>query len=272
MIEVPVRRRVRILDVGCGSGALIAYLQQTLPVLELQLEIELYGLDVIDHGVQEDGFFTRTLESLQGRAPGVDWAERLSAITIDAPWPFADGFFDMVISNQVLEHVRDHQRFFSEVERTLRLGGCSFHLFPVRESVVDGHLRIQWVLRMLNFDLLRSYIHACSRFGLGCYNRRSGETSENYAERHADYMLQFTNYPTYRNLLQLGSAVGLRCSFRYTKEYYRLKLRSLLRCPDRRTHYREPHSAWGDFLLFHGLKSIASITLFLEKKQVYRSL
>jgi ubiquinone/menaquinone biosynthesis C-methylase UbiE len=41
----------------------------------------------------------------------------------DAPLPFADGEFDLVVCTETLEHVRDVQVLLSEVRRVLRPGG-----------------------------------------------------------------------------------------------------------------------------------------------------
>jgi SAM-dependent methyltransferase len=41
----------------------------------------------------------------------------------DAPLPFADGAFDLVLCAETAEHVRDLQLFLSEVRRVLAPGG-----------------------------------------------------------------------------------------------------------------------------------------------------
>ena len=41
----------------------------------------------------------------------------------DAPLPFADGAFDLVLAAETAEHVRDLQLFLSEVRRVLAPGG-----------------------------------------------------------------------------------------------------------------------------------------------------
>lgn len=50
------RRRVRILDVGCGNGQLINYLMKSITSLNSTIELEIYGFDVADHGVQKKDF------------------------------------------------------------------------------------------------------------------------------------------------------------------------------------------------------------------------
>lgn len=46
--------------------------------------------------------------------------------------PFRDGFFDLVFSSNVIEHLTDRQRTMEEVRRVLRLGGYAVHIVPSR--------------------------------------------------------------------------------------------------------------------------------------------
>ena len=54
--------------------------------------------------------------------------------------PFADHSFDFVFSDQVLEHVQDHERAFSEICRVMRPGGLSLHIFPAKLAPLEGHV------------------------------------------------------------------------------------------------------------------------------------
>ncbi len=57
---------------------------------------------------------------------------------------YPDGLFDLVVSNEVFEHVPDLGRTFSEIHRTLRTGGvmlATFPFLPAREaSLVKARL------------------------------------------------------------------------------------------------------------------------------------
>ena len=57
----------------------------------------------------------------QARARGIEVQEA----DLEQPWPFDDGEFDLVHSNQVIEHVRATDLFASEVRRVLRPGGVA---------------------------------------------------------------------------------------------------------------------------------------------------
>lgn len=266
------RGRVRLLDVGCGEGGLVAYLTRRLPDLVPGISLEVYGFDVRDHGVQAGGFMSRTLSSLAAAFPEIDWPARISSIAQADPWPYADGMFDVVVSNQVMEHVGNHDLAFAEMHRVLADGGYAMHLFPLKHYVWEGHLLLPFVHRITHFELQRSYIRFLSRLGLGKFGehrREFGATLDSFSERHADYMLHFTNYLSYRELLRVAKRHGLRPSFRYTKEFYVLKLRSILGRPPKTAYRRQ--GALAEWLSCMALRYVSSITLFLEKRESYRA-
>ena len=91
-------RADRALDVGCGDGRLTAELDPG----------ELTGADV--SGV--------ALGRARARLPEA----RLVELEPDAPLPFGDGEFDLVLLAETLEHVRDVQLILSEARRVLRPG------------------------------------------------------------------------------------------------------------------------------------------------------
>ena len=87
------------LDLGCGDGRLSAELKAR----------QLTAADVS----------AVALERARGRLPEA----RLVELEPDAPLPLADNSFDLVLSSETIEHVRDVQHFLSEVRRVLRPGG-----------------------------------------------------------------------------------------------------------------------------------------------------
>jgi SAM-dependent methyltransferase len=89
----------RALDLGCGDGRLTALLDAR----------ELTGADVSRVALD------RARERLAGAA--------LVELEPDAPLPFADGSFDLVLCAETAEHVRDLQLFLSEIRRVLAPGG-----------------------------------------------------------------------------------------------------------------------------------------------------
>jgi len=50
---------------------------------------------------------------------------------------FPDGAFDIVITQDVLEHVYHPDKAHQEIHRTLRPGGVAFHTFPIYKDIVQ---------------------------------------------------------------------------------------------------------------------------------------
>ena len=87
----------KILDLGCGHGFFSKYLAE---------RNEVYALDVEDFS----RFFKNTnVKFIQHDA--------------DKKLPFKDGFFDVVIANEVLEHLLNLDLVLSEIKRVLKKNG-----------------------------------------------------------------------------------------------------------------------------------------------------
>ena len=106
----------RTLDYGCGGGNNSMFL--------IKKGYGTYGVDVAPASL---GLIKANLQS---KGFDLDLAERFSLITPDSTsLPFESGFFDFVLSNQVLyylpseEHIR---RVCAELSRCLRPGGVVF--------------------------------------------------------------------------------------------------------------------------------------------------
>lgn len=278
VVNTEIRRRtraplIRILDLGCGDGRLLSYLATNLPILQPSVRFELYGLDVDDRGVQRQGFLDGARALLQERVPSEDWQGRLIGLSTTDAWPFADEYFDAIVSNQVFEHVSDHSFVLGQIARTLRTGGCSVHLFPLVHYVYEGHLHLPYVHRIRDVDVLRAYIRTLSRLGLGkfpAHRQATGISVEEFSERHADYMHYQTNYLTYGQALTLAKGARLRGSFRYTAEFYSAKVRSLLKQAPL-YEYDADRSALLDWATTGLLRYVSSVTLCLDKRDTYRT-
>ncbi|MZR32392.1 class I SAM-dependent methyltransferase [Sneathiella litorea] len=264
-------RRLRILDIGCGDGHLINYLMENIAVLNPNLNFEIFGFDVDDHGVQSEGYFVKTIEVLEERFPDIAWEDRLCVFSARDTWPYPDDFFDIVISNQVVEHVDDHNLFFSEIKRTLCPDGFSVHLFPLRHNIYESHLHLPLVHMISNHDFMVSYIKVLSKIGLGKYknhNKSKATPLNEYAKSHADFIFFFTNYLSYSEVLKLGKRHSLPGSFRYTQEFYWAKLRSIFGFKPI-YKFKKNRSAVADWFAIFLLKYVAAVTLVLNNSEDY---
>src|SRR5437016_1030857 len=106
----------RVLDDGCGIGTYVRKLSE--------IAAEVYGLDYERERVAEGA---RRL----GR-PGLvcGAGERL---------PFRDAVFDLVLSNEVIEHVQDDREAMAEMARVTRPGGRIVIFCPNRWYPVEQH-------------------------------------------------------------------------------------------------------------------------------------
>ena len=101
----------RVLDVGCGdAGVLIAFAERGAVCAGIELDEKSLARGRVraeEHGVDVD---------------------LRSGVAESLPWE--DGSFELVILDNVLEHVRDRERTLLEIQRVLRPGGLLYLVTP----------------------------------------------------------------------------------------------------------------------------------------------
>lgn len=256
---------IRILDAGCGQARLLKYLHEYLPQFNPHTTFEIFGYDISDHGVQEGSFFGEAITLLEKDFPNVNWQDRLKLIVSDDNWPFDNNFFDIVISNQVLEHVWNHNFFFNENNRVLCEEGISIHLFPVKEVIMDGHIFLPFVHKFRSWDFTYKFIYFFSSLGIGKYKKELN--IREYTEAHTDYMFFFCNYPAYKYFARIVKQNGFRLTTRFCANFYKRKLNEVLGL---KNNFIYDYSRSSSTLSFHFLKYVSSVTFILEKKETYK--
>jgi SAM-dependent methyltransferase len=139
----------RALDLGCGDGRLTAELDAG----------ELTGADVSRVALD--------------RAAVRLGAARLVELEPDAPLPFDDGAFDLVLVAETAEHVRDLQLFVSEVRRVLMPGGELALTTPASRPLVRPEHPFSPHLRRFTRRSLRAVLDELG-FDVRSLRRRSG--------------------------------------------------------------------------------------------------
>ena len=81
---------------------------------------------------------------------------------------FPDAHFDLVLSNQVLEHVTEPEAVIADMARLLKSGGILIAAFPIRSTWYEGHL---FVLRtpLATWHGSSRRLCCCSSSRLGLY-------------------------------------------------------------------------------------------------------
>jgi SAM-dependent methyltransferase len=133
-------RAGRALDLGCGDGRLTALVQAD----------QVVAADVSPVA----------LERAAGRLPEA----RLVELEPDAPLPFGDLEFDLVLCLETLEHVRDVQLLLSEARRVLAPGGTLALTTPAHGRLTGLAVLLGGVER--RFDPLSPHVRFFSRRSL----------------------------------------------------------------------------------------------------------
>ena len=113
----------KALDYGCGGGEIVRG--------AVEAGIDCFGVDVFYEGgsLREAAAATGLL------------GNRIFEIK-DGRIPMDDGQFDLIMSNQVFEHVDDFAVPLAEIDRVLKPGGVFINVFPSAEVWREGHIGI----------------------------------------------------------------------------------------------------------------------------------
>jgi SAM-dependent methyltransferase len=173
-----------ILDFGCGEGwAVYQYRKQGLRA---------FGVDILnryesarklceDEGLShanEDVF--RTIEMMNYRIP------------------FDDGTFDVVVSDEVFEHVQNYQEALAEIKRVLKPGGSSLHCIPSRYHPIEGHVLVPLA------TVFQGYAYLAFWAFIGVRNAfQSGLSWKRVATLNYEYLNNCTTYLTKSEISKL---------------------------------------------------------------------
>ncbi len=260
------KTNVKLLDLGCGSGALIGYLNRIAQAQNSTLSLEIYGLEVYEHAAGKTDFELNLLNQLNEFDPETPWETRIFLISSDEQWPFKADFFDIIITNHVVEHVMNLDLFFSNIYRVLRSGGISINLFPLKSTIWEAHLRLPIVHWINNHNTRQSLIELLSKVGIGKYRNHQQKLAVShkiYAEYQSDYILFYTNYQRASFFHQMAKKHRLRSEFSYTTHFYLNKLSKLF--TNRMINYSTKFPLLGT-ISFVPFSLLSSVTLILEKE------
>lgn len=172
-----------VLDYGCGAGEVVAE--------GIREGFDTYGVDVFYDG----GSFRE-----HARNTGM-FGQRIFEMR-DGLIPFDDARFDVVVSNQVFEHIDDFTLPLREITRVLRPGGVFINLFPSIVVWREGHIGIPFAHWFGKTSIWRfPYTLALRRLGAG-YNKGSYDPSS-WAKVNLDWIDKWTFYKPKDRVLRL---------------------------------------------------------------------
>lgn len=158
----------KILDFGCGPGTLVEFLRG-------------HGLNAVG----ADPYPVRYGGWVQEK----DHLHRIE----DGHVPFDDTSFDIVVSNQVFEHIDDYTSELEEITRVLRPDGLFLALFPTLETIYEVHSGVYGAYYLKRWPgLLHAYLRVMHAFGFGLW--RNNRTNVEWADVMRDIITRECHY------------------------------------------------------------------------------
>ncbi len=168
--SIDLQNNSAILDFGCGSGKSVYDLRQQ--------GYDAYGCDIVFKS--EDNVDTSSLHE-----------KNLIRLINTEPYslPFDDNTFDLIISNQVFEHVQNYSETIKELHRILKPEGSTIHIFPSRYSPIEPHVYVPYS------SIINSYSWLYLWAFLGVRNESQSDLSvHEVANNNYKYLKNNTNY------------------------------------------------------------------------------
>ena len=118
-------RSIKILDWGCGKGELIDYLNEN--------NFNCVGVEISELKIQSN---------IPSKNNNI---KKIFLINSDNKTEFESNYFDVIITNQVIEHMSNKNSFLFEVNRILKKGGISYNILPAKYRINEVHLKMPFV-------------------------------------------------------------------------------------------------------------------------------
>jgi SAM-dependent methyltransferase len=165
----------RVLDYGCGKGQIVELL--------LAKGIDAYGCDVFYEG---GSYRSAVSPDLVDRGRIAEMHDRI---------PFPDSHFDIVLNNQVMEHVPDLDLVLREIHRVMKPGAVLLSLFPDRSVWREGHREVPFLHWFPKGNLRVYYAFAFRLAGRGAIHQETPKFR--WAQESCDWIDRWCYYRSY---------------------------------------------------------------------------
>jgi SAM-dependent methyltransferase len=233
-VQQTAAKGATVLDYGCGDGTIVRLLRAE-------------GYDAHGVDIHWPGAGDRDLRGNDLAASGlVRYFEEGGRL------PFEDDFFDVVISNQVFEHVVPLEAAVREIARVVKPGGVSYHHFPSRSVLREGHIGIPLAHRLPPGRFRLYYTAALRQLGLGMF--KDGRPAMAWAREKLDWIDRWT---IYRPSSEIHAVFGRDAVLRHRElDYCRFRAgaRRWLRMPLERPELERPAAALFRRLAFDAIE------------------
>ncbi len=186
---------IRVLDFGCGRGRLVGQLRRQ--------GFRAYGVDVDRRFIESGSVLNRRDD---------DEFPVLSVADPQSRTVFPDACFDIIVSDQVLEHVSNLSDVAGEMGRLLVPGGVLLLMFPAKYRPVECHYFLPFVHWLPKRGIRLLAIRTLVRMGLGVqFNRPISSGLK--ADAIYRFSVEHTFYRPRREIAHEFAKVGIMLDF-----------------------------------------------------------
>jgi len=157
-----------VLDLGCGDGRFVEVL--------VDAGIKAIGVDVPGAKL--------SVELRLARRP--DLRQHIVFLDDDEKIPLPDNSVDIILSNNVFEHIPVLDSTVREMARILKPGGAVYTVFPLKSSIIEAHARLPFFHRIRSRSLRLRYANFMKNIGL-YWCPAPPKDIENYVALHCFY-------------------------------------------------------------------------------------
>jgi SAM-dependent methyltransferase len=179
MLATESATSITVLDYGCGAGQIVTRLRNK--------GIDAKGCDVFYAG----GDYSK-------QVPSEILGEIIKPME-NGIIPFPRGSFNVVVNNQVLEHVEDIDNVLAEIHRVLKPQGRVLSLFPDRSVWREGHCGIPYLHWFPKGSKIRIYYASFLR-ALGMGHFKGDKSILQWSRDFCEWLDQWTWYRSYREI------------------------------------------------------------------------